>query len=58
MKRAAQASMTVASRALIVHALDQDAADFYAAHQFRRLKPSSPDDLTYFIFMKDIREAL
>lgn len=57
-KRAAQASMMVASRALIVHALDAEAATFYSNHNFRKLKPSLPDDLTFFIPMKDIREAL
>lgn len=58
MKRSAHAAMTVASRALIVHALDADAERFYAKHQFKKLKPASPDDLAYFITMKEIREAL
>ena len=58
MKRAAQAAATVASRALLVHALDEQAARFYVKHQFKKLKPSLPDDLSYFITMKDIREAL
>lgn len=58
MKRAAQASRTVAARALIVHALDADAVNFYVRHQFQKLKPAKPDDLTYFISMKAIRDAL
>ena len=58
MKRSAQAAMTIASRALLVHALDADAGRFYAKHQFKKLKPASLDDLTYFITMREIREAL
>ena len=58
MKRAAHASRTVAARALIVHALDEEAADFYKRHQFQKLRPSRPEDLTYFISMKAIRDAL
>jgi predicted N-acetyltransferase YhbS len=58
MKRAVNASRTVASRALIVHALDADAARFYTDHQFQKLKSSKPDDLGYFISMKAIREGL
>lgn len=56
MKRALQAAKMVGARALLVHALDEKAADFYKSQGFVNLKP--PDDLTLYLPMRTIRSAL
>lgn len=58
MKRAASASRTIASRALVLHALDADVAKYYVKHNFQKLHPDDPKDMTYFMSMKAIRDAL
>ena len=49
MKRTVKASSIIGARALIVHALDDRAANFYRAHGFRPLSGE-----TYFIPVKAI----
>lgn len=53
MKRAAKAATQVGARALIVHALDEDAANFYAEHGFGKMSGEA-----YFIAMKTIFSSL
>jgi GNAT superfamily N-acetyltransferase len=56
MRRALRAARIIGARALLIHALDSDAAKFYESHNFKRLK--APEDTTFFITMKEIRDAL
>jgi predicted N-acetyltransferase YhbS len=58
LKRVANAARTVAARALVVHALDAEAATFYERLQFQKYKPDDPADLTYFMSLKAVRDAL
>lgn len=51
-QRAINAAMTIAGRAIVVHAIDDDAARFYAHFNF---SPSPNDDRTLMILMKDVR---
>ena len=51
----AQAAEIIRARALMVHALDEEAAAFYVAYGFERFPASS---LTFFLPMETIRAAL
>lgn len=55
MKRAAQASKIVGVRAMLVHALDDGLAEYYASLGFIRFNPTSK---TLFILTKTIRDAI
>src|SRR5690606_496983 len=52
--RALEASTIIGARAVMVHALDEEAAAFYTAYGFERFPESS---LTYFLQMETIRQA-
>jgi GNAT superfamily N-acetyltransferase len=56
MRRALQAARIIGARALLIHALDAEAARFYAALGFARLK--APEETTFFVTMKEMRGAL
>jgi GNAT superfamily N-acetyltransferase len=53
--RTAQAADIVGSRALLVHAKDERARDFYRKFGF---EPSPVDDLQLYLLMKDIKRVL
>lgn len=55
LKRAAQAADTIGARAVLAHAIDEDAKSFYQHFGFEA-SPTNPLHLT--ILMKDIRAAL
>jgi GNAT superfamily N-acetyltransferase len=55
MMRALAASASIGVRALLVHAIDQDARAFYLRHG---LEPSPSDSLHLMILIKDIAAAL
>ena len=54
-KRAISAAAAIAGRAIVVHAIDEDAARFYEHFDF---SPSPNDDGTLMILMKDVRAML
>ncbi|MGD9981129.1 MAG: GNAT family N-acetyltransferase [Hyphomonadaceae bacterium] len=56
MRRALQAARIIGARALLIHALDADAATFYEALGMKRLK--APEEATFFITMKEMRAGL
>ncbi|HYD84495.1 MAG TPA: GNAT family N-acetyltransferase [Opitutus sp.] len=56
MRRALQAAKIIGARALVVHALDADAARFYEAHGFARLR--AEEEGTLFVAMKTLRDGL
>lgn len=56
MRRALQAARIIGARALLIHALDAEAARFYAGLGFARLK--GPEETTFFVTMKEMRDAL
>lgn len=56
MRRSLQAARIIGARALLIHALDADAARFYEGLGMKRLKP--PDEMTFFIGMKEMRAGL
>ena len=53
MKRAVRASRLIGARALVVHALDQKAANFYEAHGFKTMTGTA-----YFLPVKTIVSGL
>lgn len=53
--RALEASTIIGARAVMVHALDEEAAAFYSAYGFVRFPESS---LTFFLPMETIRAAI
>lgn len=53
--RALQASELVGSRAVVVHAKDQAAAEFYRRYQF---DPSPLNEFHLYLLMKEIRSAV
>lgn len=55
MIRTAAAAEQLGIRAMLVHALNADAAEFYAS---QGLRPSPTDALHLMILVKDIRRAL
>jgi GNAT superfamily N-acetyltransferase len=55
MTRSLAASQTIGVRALLVHAIDHAARDFYLPHG---LEPSPTDELHLMILIKDIAAAL
>jgi GNAT superfamily N-acetyltransferase len=55
LQRTERASRSVAMRAVIVHALDEEAAAFYAHFG---LKPASADPLTLMVPLEAVRQAL
>ena len=55
MKRAAKAARIVGARALLVHALSDDAVAFYERFQFRRFNEASR---TLFLAMKTIQDGM
>jgi GNAT superfamily N-acetyltransferase len=55
MMRTLAASQTIGVRAMLVHAIDNDAREFYIRHG---LEPSPTDPLHLMILMKDIATAL
>jgi GNAT superfamily N-acetyltransferase len=55
MRRALQAARIIGARALLVHALDAEAARYYKAHNFA---PLDAKEETFFITMKEIRDGL
>ena len=54
-QRAVNAAVAIAGRAIIVHAIDDDAVHFYEHFNF---SPSPNDDRTLMILMKDVRAML
>jgi GNAT superfamily N-acetyltransferase len=56
MKRSLQAARHVGARALLVHALDASAVQFYKHLNFKQLQAS--DERTLHISMKEMRDAL
>jgi GNAT superfamily N-acetyltransferase len=56
MRRSLQAARIIGARALLIHALDADAARFYEGVGMKRLKP--PDEMTFFVSMKEMRAGL
>ncbi|MDZ7643999.1 MAG: GNAT family N-acetyltransferase [Woeseiaceae bacterium] len=54
-QRAINAAAAIAGRAIIVHAIDDDAVRFYEHFDFA---PSPNDDRTLMILMKDVRAML
>lgn len=54
-QRAINAAVAIAGRAIIVHAMDEDAVRFYEHFDFA---PSPNDDRTLMILMKDVRAML
>lgn len=55
LRRADRASSSVAMRAVLVHALDEEAAAFYAHFGF---KPASADPLTLMVPLEAVRRTL
>lgn len=55
--RVANASEQVGVRALLIHAKDEEARDFYL-RQVREFEPSPADPLQLFLLLKDLRMAL
>jgi GNAT superfamily N-acetyltransferase len=55
MRRALQAARIIGARALLIHALDAAAAKYYRDRNFAQL---SADEETFFVTMKELREAL
>jgi GNAT superfamily N-acetyltransferase len=55
MTRTLAAAQTIGVRAMLVHAIDQDARRFYVRHG---LEPSRSDPLHLMILIKDIAAAL
>jgi GNAT superfamily N-acetyltransferase len=55
MRRALQAARIIGARALLVHALDAEAARYYKTHNFA---PLDAKEETFFVTMKEIRDAL
>jgi predicted N-acetyltransferase YhbS len=55
LKRTERASRSVAMRAVLVHALDQEAATFYARFGF---KPASKEPLTLMVPLEAVRRTL
>lgn len=55
MKRSAQAAKIIGARALLVHALDDSAAEFYLSLDFLRMQPGTD---TLFLSMKNIIASL
>ena len=53
--RTLQLSSQVGVRALLVHALNEQARDFYLHYQF---EPSPTDDLHLFLLLQDVRASL
>jgi GNAT superfamily N-acetyltransferase len=53
--RSAQAADTIGARAVLVHAMDEEAASFYDHFNF---EPSPTDPLHMLLLMKDLREWL
>ncbi|MGD9968410.1 MAG: GNAT family N-acetyltransferase [Hyphomonadaceae bacterium] len=56
MRRTLQAARIIGARALLIHALDAEAARFYEGLGFARLK--APENATFFVTMKEMREGL
>ncbi|HYD89534.1 MAG TPA: GNAT family N-acetyltransferase [Vitreimonas sp.] len=56
MRRSLQAARIIGARALLIHALDADAARFYEGLGFARLK--APEETTFFVTMREMREGL
>ncbi len=56
MRRALNASRNIGARALLVHALDDEAEAFYKKLNFRQV--SAADPRTLYISMKEMRDAL
>lgn len=54
-QRAINASVAIAGRAIVVHAIDEDAVRFYEHFDF---VPSPNNDRTLMILMKDVRAML
>ena len=54
-QRAINAAVAIAGRAIVVHAIDNDAARFYEHFDF---SPSPNDDHTLMILMKDVRAMI
>jgi GNAT superfamily N-acetyltransferase len=54
-QRAINAAVAIAGRAIVVHAIDDNAARFYEHFNF---SPSPNDDRTLMILMKDVRAML
>ncbi len=54
--RVANAAEEIGVRALLIHAKDDDARDFYLAQA--EFEPSPVDPLQLFLLMKDLRKAL
>lgn len=54
--RVDNASEAVGVRALLIHAKDDDARDFYM--KMAEFEPSPSDDLHLFLLMKDLRRAI
>ena len=55
-RRALQAARIIGARALVVHALDAEAAKFYEALGFGRLNAES--ERTLLVLMRELRDAL
>jgi len=55
MRRAIQAAKIIGARALLIHALDEDAAGFYVGHGFKSFDEKAE---TLYLPMKTIRDAL
>ena len=54
-QRAINAAVAIAGRAIVVHAIDEEAVRFYERFDFT---PSPNDDRTLMILMKDVRAML
>jgi GNAT superfamily N-acetyltransferase len=54
-QRAVNAAVAIAGRAIVVHAIDDDAVRFYEHFDF---SPSPNDDRTLMILMKDVKAML
>ncbi len=54
-QRAINAAVAIAGRAIVVHAIDDDAVRFYEHFDF---SPSPNDDHTLMILMKDVKAML
>jgi GNAT superfamily N-acetyltransferase len=55
MRRALQAAKIIGARALLIHALDAAAAQYYRSHNFRPLDERGE---TFYLSMKEMRDAL
>jgi GNAT superfamily N-acetyltransferase len=55
MRRALQAARIIGARALVIHALDAAAARYYRE---RDLRPFDPSEETFYMSMKEIRDAM